>query len=49
VCRLRAVPGIGPKTEAQLLEALAREAEPRPRHGLLLSCAWELVGATLAG
>jgi DNA polymerase (family X) len=43
--RLRNVSGIGPKTEARLLEALAREAEPRPRHGLLLSRAWELVGA----
>jgi DNA polymerase (family 10) len=42
--RLRAVPGIGPKTEARLLEALAREAEPRPRRGLLLSRARELVG-----
>src|SRR5213592_1023087 len=31
--RLRTVPGIGPKIEAQLLEALAREAEPRPRRG----------------
>jgi DNA polymerase (family X) len=42
--RLRSVPGIGPKTEARLLEALAHEAEPRPRQGLLLSRAWELVG-----
>jgi DNA polymerase (family X) len=42
--RLRSVPGIGPKTEAQLLEALDREAEPRPRRGLLLNRAWELVG-----
>jgi DNA polymerase (family 10) len=42
--RLRSVPGIGPKTEAQLLEALAREAEPRPRQGLLLNRALELVG-----
>jgi DNA polymerase (family X) len=42
--RLRTVPGIGPKTEAQLLEALAREDEPRPRRGLLLNRAWELVG-----
>jgi DNA polymerase (family 10) len=42
--RLRSVPGIGPKTEARLLEALAREAEPRPRRGLLLNRAWELVG-----
>jgi DNA polymerase (family 10) len=46
--RLRTVPGIGPKTEAQLLEALAREGEPRPRHGLLLDRAWELVGAVAA-
>ena len=42
--RLRSVPGIGPKTEARLLEALAQEAEPRPRQGLLLDRAWELVG-----
>src|ERR671930_184516 len=28
--RLRTVPGIGPKTEAQLLEALARDRQPRP-------------------
>ena len=42
--RLRTVPGIGPKTEAQLLEALAREAEPRPQRGLLLNRARELVG-----
>ena len=43
--RLRTVPGIGPKTEARLLEALAREAEPRAPRGLLLNRAWELVGA----
>src|SRR3954469_13381966 len=43
--RLRTVPGIGPKTEQRLLEALAREGEPRPRQGLLLNRAWELVGA----
>jgi DNA polymerase (family X) len=42
--RLRSVPGVGPKTETQLLEALAREGEPRPRRGLLLNRAWELVG-----
>jgi DNA polymerase (family 10) len=42
--RLRTVPGIGPKTEAELLEALAREAEPRPRRGLRLNRARELVG-----
>jgi DNA polymerase (family 10) len=46
--RLRDVPGIGAKTEAQLLEALAREAEPRPRPGLLLNRAWELVGGIAA-
>src|SRR2546421_4635176 len=46
--RLRTVPGIGPKIEAQLLEALAREAEPRPRRGLLLNRAWELVGGLAA-
>ena len=37
-----------PKTEAQPLEALAREAEPRPRHGPLLDRAWELVGGIAA-
>ena len=42
--RLRAVPAIGPKTEARLVEALADEAEPRPRQGLLLHRALELVG-----
>ncbi|HEX2233777.1 MAG TPA: PHP domain-containing protein [Thermoleophilaceae bacterium] len=42
--RLRDAPGIGPKTEARLLEALARQAEPRPRRGLLLNRAWALVG-----
>jgi DNA polymerase (family X) len=42
--RLRTVPGIGPKIEAQLLDALAREGEHRPRRGLLLGRAWELVG-----
>jgi DNA polymerase (family X) len=41
--RLRSAPGIGPKTEAQILEALAREAEPGPRRGLLLNRARELV------
>jgi DNA polymerase (family 10) len=41
--RLRAVPGVGPKTEARLLEALAREDEPRPRRGLLLNRARDLV------
>jgi DNA polymerase (family 10) len=46
--RLRSAPGIGPKTEAQLLEALAHEGEPRPRQGLLLNRARELVGAIAA-
>jgi DNA polymerase (family X) len=46
--RLQSVPGIGPKTEARLLEALAREAEPRPPRGLLLDRARELVGAVAA-
>jgi DNA polymerase (family 10) len=41
--RLQTVPGIGPKTEARLLEALARDAEPRPQRGLLLDRARELV------
>ncbi|MGO9971469.1 MAG: PHP domain-containing protein [Solirubrobacteraceae bacterium] len=42
--RLRSVPGIGPATEAQLLEILAREDVAWPREGLLLSRARELVG-----
>lgn len=46
--RLQGVPGIGPKTEARLLEALARESEPRPRLGLLLGRARELVGGVAA-
>jgi DNA polymerase (family 10) len=46
--RLRTVAGIGPKTEARLLEALKREPEPRPRQGLLLNRAWELVGGIAA-
>jgi DNA polymerase (family 10) len=41
--RLRTAPGIGPKREAQILEALARESEPRPRQGLLLNRARDLV------
>jgi DNA polymerase (family X) len=39
--RLRDVPGVGPKVEAQVLEALTREPEPR---GLLLTRARELAG-----
>ncbi len=46
--RLRSVPGIGPKTEARLLDALAREDEPRPRRALLLNRAWDLVGGIAA-
>jgi DNA polymerase (family 10) len=46
--RLCTVPGIGPKTEAQLTAALARETEPRPRRGLLLSRASELVRGVAA-
>src|ERR687885_1148399 len=46
--RLRTVPGIGVKTEARLLDALAREREPRPRTGLLLNRARELTGAIAA-
>jgi DNA polymerase (family 10) len=46
--RLATVPGIGPKTEARLLEALAREGEPQARAGLLLNRAWELVGGVAA-
>jgi DNA polymerase (family 10) len=46
--RLRTVPGIGEKTEAQLLEALAREVEPRAQRGLLLNRARELVGTVAA-
>jgi DNA polymerase (family X) len=45
---LQTVPGIGPKTEAQLLEGLAREGEPRARRGLLLNRARELVEAVAA-
>ena len=46
--RLRTVPGIGPKIAARLLDALAREAEPRAGRGLLLNRAWELVGGIAA-
>ncbi len=48
--RLRGVPGIGPKTEARILEALAGAVrEPtRPRQGLLLNRARELVGGVAA-
>src|SRR3954447_20981768 len=42
--RLRSVPGIGRKTEAQIVEGLKREHEPRVPRGLHLNRAWELVG-----
>lgn len=41
--RLQTVTGIGPKTEARLLAALEREDDPRPRQGLLLNRASELL------
>ena len=43
--RLRAVPGVGPKMEARIVDALAREHEPKPPRGLLLNRARELVAA----
>jgi DNA polymerase (family X) len=46
--RLRTVPGIGPKIEAQLFQALMREEAPRPARGLLLNRARELVGRIAA-
>ena len=42
--RLRALPGVGPKTEARVIEALAREPTARTRPGLLLDRARALVG-----
>ena len=42
--RLRDVPGIGPKTEAQIVSALARETEARSPRGVWLNRARELVG-----
>ena len=41
--RLQSVPGVGPKFEARIVEALARE--PAPPRGLLLGQARALVGA----
>jgi DNA polymerase (family 10) len=46
--RLQDVPGVGAKTEARLLGALAREPEPAAERGLLLNRAQELVGAIAA-
>jgi DNA polymerase (family 10) len=42
--RLRDVPGIGPKTEARIVAALARETEAWAPRGLWLTRARELVG-----
>jgi DNA polymerase (family 10) len=41
--RLAEVPGIGPKTEAKLVAALAEAQRPRPRHGMLLNRARALL------
>ncbi|HYZ19636.1 MAG TPA: helix-hairpin-helix domain-containing protein, partial [Gaiellaceae bacterium] len=35
--RLANVPGVGPKTEAQIVAGLEREQRPRPRRGMLLN------------
>jgi DNA polymerase (family 10) len=43
--RLQSARGVGPSTEARLLEGLARAEEPRPRQGLLINRARELVGS----
>jgi DNA polymerase (family 10) len=42
--RLREVPGVGPKLEAQIVAALAQETEARSPRGLWLTRARELVG-----
>ncbi|HEX6024897.1 MAG TPA: PHP domain-containing protein [Solirubrobacter sp.] len=47
--RLQSARGVGPRTEARLLEALARAEQPRPRQGLLLNRARELVAAIARG
>ena len=46
--RLRALPGVGPKLEAQILVALEREGEPRPPRGIHLPRARELVAGIAA-
>jgi DNA polymerase (family X) len=43
--RLRDVPGVGPKLEARVREALAREGEPAAPRALMLDQARALVGA----
>jgi DNA polymerase (family X) len=47
--RLRAVPGVGPKTEARLRAALEREERPRPRRALLLGRSRPLLATLAAG
>src|SRR4051794_27470230 len=47
--RLQTVRGVGPSTEARLLEALTRAEEPRPRQGLLLNRARDLLEAIARG
>ena len=54
--RLKSVPGVGPKTEAKLLAALAQADRPRPRKGMLLNQALalsesvaEALGGEIAG
>ena len=54
--RLKTVPGVGPKTEAKLLAALAQADRPRPRRGMLLNQALalsdsvaEALGGEIAG
>ena len=47
--RLGAVPGIGPKTEARLREALAQEGRPAPRRALLLNRSRPLLEGIAAG
>jgi DNA polymerase (family 10) len=46
--RLRDVPGVGPKIEAQVRLALAHESERRGRSGLTINRARELVGGIAA-
>src|SRR3954463_548597 len=46
--RLREVRGVGPKTEARLLERLQRDDQTRPERGLLLPRARDLVAGVAA-
>ncbi len=46
--RLQTVAGVGPKIEARITDALAREPDERPSRGLLLNQARELVGGVAA-